>query len=236
MFVEKHWHVYRTLGWDRGQPTFVRVAIRKSLYVHCLIIAIALAILVLSTREAQCQQIPTSTGSAFVRQSSASVAAIGTDILSVQAPARNLWTFNAVADYESDWHTPVFYITSFVIDEGTRKTGQLIELDYLHHRARAWSLPAGIGSWGILKAKDGNLYMGSYNGGMLLCFSTRDKRFVPVPQLPETFRRRDFIITDLVQSADGFIYYGTYPGAHLVRYDPTTHEIKDLGQATPDEI
>lgn len=174
--------------------------------------------------------------SPFVKKSVPAIVQIGPRLQSVEAPATNLWTFNAVQDYEPEWHTPVFYVTSFVIDEATGNTGQLIELDYLHHRARAWPLPVGIGSWGILKARDGNLYMGSYNGGMLLCFDPHSKRFLSVPQLPEAFRKKEFIVTDLVEAPDGAIYYSTYPGAHLVRYDPKSRKVADLGQASPDEM
>ena len=117
MFVENHWLSYKNLIRGGGRRTPFRAALRQSLYAHCLIPAIVIAIHILPAHPAPGQQLSVSTRSAFVQESSASVAAVGSDLLSVQAPARNLWTFNAVADYEPAWHTPVFYVTSFVIDE-----------------------------------------------------------------------------------------------------------------------
>lgn len=140
--------------------------------------------------------------------------------------ATNLWTFNALDVYDPRLRTDVFYITSF--NSGGR--GQLIRLDYHHHRAASWALPVGIGSWGIIQGKDGNLYLGSYNGGELLCFDPRREVWIPLPQAPAAFRKREPIICDLAQAPDGKIYYGTYPGCHLVCYDPRTRKVTDLGK------
>ncbi|MGH9449868.1 MAG: hypothetical protein ACRD11_04925 [Terriglobia bacterium] len=153
--------------------------------------------------------------------------------------ATNLWTFNALNMYDPALKTQVFYITSFNESGGGQffrsegkppRTGQLIELDYLHNRAQAWAMPAGIGSWGIIKGRDGNLYMGSYNEGEILCFNPRTKKWVQIPQASPEFRKRESIICDLAEAPDGDIYYGTYPGAHLVRYDPHAGTVTDLGK------
>lgn len=153
--------------------------------------------------------------------------------------ATNLWTFNALNMVDPALKTQVFYVTSFNESGGGQffategkpaRTGQLIKLDYLHHRAKAWVMPAGIGSWGIIKGQDGNIYMGSYNGGELMCFNPRTEKWVELPQASPEFRKREFIICDLAQAPDGNIYYGTYPGAHLVRYDPHAGTVTDLGK------
>jgi hypothetical protein len=72
--------------------------------------------------------------------------------------------------------------------------------------------------------------MGSYYGGKLMCFNPRTKKWLPVPQASPQFRRQNPIITDLVQALDGRIYFGTFPGAHLARYDPHTKTVVDLGK------
>lgn len=143
--------------------------------------------------------------------------------------AKNLWTFNALSTYDPALKTSVFYITSFVWTKGS--TGQLIRLDPRSNKAKVWDMPAGIGSWGIIQGQDGNLYMGTYNDGMLLCFNPRTEKWIPIPQAPAAFRKKEFIITDLVQAPNGDIYYGTYPDAHLVRYDPHAGTVTDLGKA-----
>ncbi|MCL5005705.1 MAG: hypothetical protein M1404_04155 [Acidobacteria bacterium] len=156
----------------------------------------------------------------------------------------NLWTFNALNMYDPKLKSQVFYVTSFnqsgggqfFVTEGRpARTGQLIELDYLHDRAQAWPMPAGIGSWGIIKGQDGNIYMGSYNQGELMCFNPRTKQWVKVPQASLAFRKREYIICDLVQAPNGDIYYGTYPGAHLVRYDPHAKTVTDFGKVANEQ-
>lgn len=140
--------------------------------------------------------------------------------------ATNLWTFDALEVYDPELQSEAFYITSF----NSAGHGQLIRLDYRHDRAEAWTLPVGIGSWGIIHGHDGNLYLGSYNGGELLCFNLHSRTWVPLPQAPAAFRKAEFIICDLAQAHDGDIYYGTYPGCHLVVYDPHSGKVTDLGK------
>lgn len=178
----------------------------------------------------------------FVSTTNLQPRSVAPDFTSVGPVSTNLWTFNAVNMYDPEWKSQVFYITSFN-DPGRGETvqgkqvgtGQLIELDYLHDRAQAWRMPAGIGSWGIIKGQDGNLYMGSYNQGKLMCFNPRTKQWTDVPQASPAFRKRQFIICDLVQAPDGDIYYGTYPGAHLVRYDPHTKTVTDIGKVADEQ-
>jgi streptogramin lyase len=146
---------------------------------------------------------------------------------SIGPVAKNLWPFNALDVQNGKFGGHVLYVTSF----NSAGHGQLIRLDYLHHRTKSWILPVGIGSWGIVQGKDGNLYLGSYNGGELLCFDPRKEQWLPLPQASDEFRKREFIICDLVEAPNGDIYYGTYPGAHLVRYSKKTHTVTDLGRA-----
>ncbi|MEO6829630.1 MAG: hypothetical protein ABI164_07445 [Acidobacteriaceae bacterium] len=141
--------------------------------------------------------------------------------------AKNLWPFNALNVYDKKLKTDVFYITSF----NSAGFGQLIRLDYHHDNAKAWTFPAGIGSWGIIEGKDGNLYMGSYNEGKLLCFDPRTEKWISLPQASEAFRKIESIICALAQAPNGDIYFGTYPNAHLVRYDPRAGTVTDLGRA-----
>lgn len=140
--------------------------------------------------------------------------------------ARNLWPFNAISVWDKKLGRDVFYITSF-----NTLGGQLIRLDYQTGEAKSWKMPAGIGSWGIIEGKDGDLYMGSYNEGKLMRFDPRREVWVDMPQADEAFRKHEGIICALAQAPDGSIYYGTYPGAHLVHYDPATGTVTDLGKA-----
>jgi streptogramin lyase len=168
--------------------------------------------------------------SKFVESSTVREEAISPHLEIVRNASTNLWTFNALDSYDPVWQNEVFYITSFVIGGNPPQRGQLIELDYRRNRAAAWTIPTGIGSWGIIKGQDGNLYLGSYYGGKLMCFNPRTKTWLPMPQASAEFRRQNPIITDLVQAPDGRIYYGTFPGAHLAVYDPHAKTVEDLGK------
>lgn len=184
------------------------------------------------------------TGEPFVRTEKLQPRSIAAGFSAVGPVATNLWTFNALYMPDPTSGQPVFYVTSFnesgggqfFVTEGKPpRTGQLIELDYIHNRAKAWPMPAGIGSWGIIKGQDGNIYLGSYNEGELMCFDPRREKWVQIPQASPEFRKRESIICDIVQAPDGDIYYGTFPGAHLVRYDPHAKTVTDLGKVADEQ-
>lgn len=167
-----------------------------------------------------------SQGNDFVRTKTLKLHTVAPGFGQIGPVATNLWTFNALDVYDPKLKTDVFYITSF----NSASRGQLIRLDYRHNRAKSWTIPVGIGSWGIIQGKDGNIYLGSYNGGELLCFNPRTEKWIPLPQASEAFRKKEFIICDLAQAPNGDIYYGTYPGCHLVCYNPHTRKVTDLGK------
>ena len=167
-----------------------------------------------------------SQGSSFIRTKTLQVHTVAPGFSEIGPVATNLWTFNAINVYDPRLKTHVFYITSF----NSASRGQLIRLDYRDNRAKSWTLPVGIGSWGIIHGQNGDIYLGSYNGGELLCFDPRTEKWIPLPQAPASFRKKEFVICDLAQAPDGDIYYGTYPGCHLVCYNPHTGKVTDLGK------
>jgi streptogramin lyase len=198
----------------------------KSIRFGCVLFAI------LSVLPAGKSQVA---ASPFVQIRTDTPEALAPNLERVPNASTNLWTFNALASYDPAWHAEVFYLTSFTIGGIPPSTGQLIELDPRTNRAEAWTIPAGIGSWGIIKAQDGNIYLGSYNQGLLMCFDPRTKKWLPVPQMSEEFRKQNSIITDIVEAPDGDIYLGTYPSSHLVRYNPHARTIEDLGRVADEK-
>jgi hypothetical protein len=68
-----------------------------------------------------------------------------------------------------------------------------------------------------------------------MCFDPRTKTWLPMPQASAEFRRQNPIITDLVQAPDGRVYFGTFPAAHLARYDPHTKTVVDLGKVADEK-
>jgi len=144
--------------------------------------------------------------------------------------AKNLWLFNAL-NVPEEASGSVFYLTTF----NSAGLGQLIRLDASIHQAKSWTIPVGIGSWGIVRGRDGNLYLGSYNGGTLMCFDPRKERWIALAQMSEDYRKKEFIITSLVQTPNNNIYYGTYPGCRLVRCDLDKGVLEDVGSPAPEE-
>jgi streptogramin lyase len=144
--------------------------------------------------------------------------------------AKNLWLFNALSAPEES-SGGVFYLTTF----NSAGLGQLIRLDTSSNQAKSWTIPVGIGSWDIIRGRDGNLYLGSYNGGTLMCFDPRKERWIAVAQMSEGYRKKEFIIASLVQTPNNNIYYGTYPGCRLVRCDLDKGVIEDVGSPAPEE-
>ncbi|MEN6600860.1 MAG: hypothetical protein ABFD86_00480 [Bryobacteraceae bacterium] len=166
----------------------------------------------------------------WVRTSKLRAAAAAPGFVKVGPMATNLWLFNAL-NVPEEGTGSVFYLTTF----NSAGLGQLIRLDAATNRAKSWTIPVGIGSWGIIQARDGNLYLGSYNGGALMCFDPRKERWLDVPQMSEEYRRKEFIIASLVQAPNNDIYYGTYPGCRLVRYDTGKGVLEDVGSPAPEE-
>jgi len=144
--------------------------------------------------------------------------------------ATNLWLFDAL-NVPDEGDGGVFYLTTF----NSADRGQLIRLDVHANRAKAWTIPVGIGSWDIVRARDGNIYLGSYNGGTLMCFDPRRERWIDLPQMSEDYRKKEYIIATLVQTPNNDIYYGTYPGCRLVRCDLEKGVLEDVGSPAPDE-
>ena len=145
--------------------------------------------------------------------------------------AKNLWIFNSLYVPGKVSSEDAFYITTF----NSSDLGQLIRLDHRRNRAKAWIIPVGIGSWGLIRARDGNLYMGSYNGGSLMCFDPEKETWIRLPQMSEEYRRQEFIICDLAEAPNNDLYYGTYPGCRLVRFDRDKGVLADVGSPAPEE-
>ncbi len=170
------------------------------------------------------------TAQEWVRTSTLPASAAAPGFAKVGPMAKNLWLFNAL-NVPEEASGSVFYLTTF----NSAGLGQLIRLDASSNQAKSWTIPVGIGSWGIIRGRDGNLYLGSYNGGTLMCFDPRKERWIALPQMSEDYRKKEFIIASLVQTPNNNIYYGTYPGCRLVRCDLDKGVLEDVGSPAPEE-
>ena len=88
--------------------------------------------------------------------------------------------------------------------------------------------PEGPGAWGYILAPDGKIYLGTWDGGLILCFnpSAPDSgiRVLGKPSETESY------IWMFAVGGDGKLYGGTYGNAKLISYDTKTGEMRDLGR------
>lgn len=95
---------------------------------------------------------------------------------------------------------------------------------------RTFDLPGATGSWSIVTAEDGTVYIGSYPNGHLY-------KYTPGADLVEDLGQPvagTTVIYGMIPGKDGKIYGGTYPGGNLFQYDPA-NGMTDYGQMKPGE-
>jgi len=104
----------------------------------------------------------------------------------------------------------------------------LVAVDPDTGETQQWNAPEGPGAWGFLYGPDGKIYLGTWDGGLILRFDPRNPeqgiKVLGRPSETETY------IWMFAVGGDGKLYGGTYGNAKLVSYDPKTGEMKDLGR------
>lgn len=94
---------------------------------------------------------------------------------------------------------------------------------------RAHHLPGTSGAWNVMTAKDGTVYIGAYNAGVIY-------RYFPetdtVENLGFPFKTHDAVVYPSAEGPDGKIYGGTYPSGHAYEYNPASKTFRDLGDMT----
>jgi outer membrane protein assembly factor BamB len=100
--------------------------------------------------------------------------------------------------------------------------------------ARQFNASQGPGAWAMIAGADDNIYLGTWDGALILRFDPRqpDKGLEVVGKPSPT---EDYLWQfDL--GKQGEIYACTYPDAKLVRFDPKTGQMADLGRMHPTEM
>jgi hypothetical protein len=112
------------------------------------------------------------------------------------------------------------------------QSGSAIFVDYLSGESTVVPMPVGSGGWDIIEVAPGKLLFESLWPLSLVTIDTTgsDYRVESAVEVPGNQYAWQF-----AQGPDGRIYFGSYPGAILSRYDPTTGEIADLGKIGPEE-
>jgi streptogramin lyase len=110
----------------------------------------------------------------------------------------------------------------------------LVQVDPDTGEARQFNAPEGPGAWGLIAGPDERIYLGTWDGGLILRFDPKqpDKGIAVVgkPSATESY------LWQYDTGKDGKLYACTYPQAKLVRFDPKTDAMEDLGRMHPTEM
>lgn len=100
--------------------------------------------------------------------------------------------------------------------------------------AKQFNAPEGPGAWALIAGPDGNIYLGTWSGALILRFDPRKpERGIEVVGKPSP--TEDYLWQFDI-GKDGKLYACTYPGAKLVSYDPASGKMEDLGRMHPTEM
>ncbi len=115
----------------------------------------------------------------------------------------------------------------------THGEGRLVQYQPSTDNVIYHALPGALGSWSIDARRNGEAYIGTHQTGFLfhMASGASELQRIDVPR-PATLSY-DWVFS-VSEASDGWIYFGTYPEGALLRHDPTTGQIEELGQLIPD--
>lgn len=107
-------------------------------------------------------------------------------------------------------------------------TGKLIFIDTESGEGEAITLPGDEGAWALYNLDNQRLLVGTCaRSGYLHALELAERRWLePLRDPNETY------IWNLCRGSDGLIYGGTYNGCVLLRYDPASHRLENVGRAS----
>ena len=110
----------------------------------------------------------------------------------------------------------------------------LVQVDPDTGGARQFNAPQGPGAWALLAGPDEKIYLGTWDGALILRFDPkqpdRGLEVVGKPSPTEDY------LWQFDTGKDGKLYACTYPNAKLVSFEPKTGAMADLGRMHPTEM
>lgn len=101
---------------------------------------------------------------------------------------------------------------------------ELLFVDFAANTGKAYSAPAGAGSWALNEVPGNRLVVGTFFDGTFMVFDLKKMAFVKATKFPG----EDYIWNQAL-GKDGRLYGGTYPGGKLGALDLKTYAVEDLG-------
>ncbi len=107
-------------------------------------------------------------------------------------------------------------------------TGNLVLIDPDSGEGESIPLPGDEGAWALLNLNNGRVLVGTCpRFGYLHSLDLRSRTWAePLRDADELY------IWNLARGSDGKVYGGTWPGCRLLRYDPATHRLDNLGRVS----
>ncbi len=109
----------------------------------------------------------------------------------------------------------------------------LVQVDPDTGESRQFNAPQGPGAWAFTAGPDGKIYLGTWDGGLILRFDPRAGKGLEVVGKPSA--TEDYL-WQFDTGKDGKIYACTYPHAKLVSFDPESGVMEDLGRMHSTEM
>jgi streptogramin lyase len=110
----------------------------------------------------------------------------------------------------------------------------LVQVDPDTGEARQFNAPEGPGAWAFIAGPDERIYLGTWDGGLILRFDPKqpDKgiQVLGRPAASESY------LWQFDTGKDGRLYACTFPEAKLVSFDPKSGAMEDLGRMHPTEM
>jgi len=110
----------------------------------------------------------------------------------------------------------------------------LVQVDPETGQARQFNAPDGPGAWAFIAGPDQRIYLGTWDGGLILRFDPQQPekgiQVVGKPSASESY------LWQFDTGKDGKLYACTFPGAKLVSFDPKSGGMEDLGRMHPTEM
>ncbi len=110
----------------------------------------------------------------------------------------------------------------------------LVQVDPATGEAHQFNAPEGPGAWAFIAGPDERIYLGTWDGGLILRFDPRQpaKGIEVIGQPSQT----ESYLWQYDTGKDGKLYACTYPNAKLVSFDPKSGAMEDLGRMHPTEM
>lgn len=130
------------------------------------------------------------------------------------------------------YRDPVSGHINLAINSCTPGQGSGLLIDYEKSETTVVPLPIGEGGWDLIQtAPDRMLFesLGSKLHVVPVDLKTKKVVLEGMAEVPGSSYAWRFTM-----GSDGWVYMGSYPSAHLYRYNPTTYEVQDLGLMGPE--